>query len=197
MAFSRCRLVICPAHRTFVGERVSRVRCQTRAMGLLEADAAAVRAFVHKAKANQVTPPKPVVAAALTFGLQPLHVAATMRDDGTTTEWTVVTMVDDGLVVVEASCGVSDWSWSKSQRDDKATVEATFYPFSRVSGIGARNPRVYVDGFVQSSDISWASGEWFVTIDGRDVPIPLGIDEGEAYTSHCLAFSQALREKIG
>jgi hypothetical protein len=98
-------------------------------MGLLEANSAAVRTFVQKAKANQVTPPKPVVAAALTFGLQPLHVAATMRDDGTTTEWTVVTMVDDGLVVVDASCGVSNWSWSKSQRDDKATVEVTFYPF--------------------------------------------------------------------
>jgi hypothetical protein len=79
----------------------------------------------------------------------------------------------------------------------QATVEATFYPFSRVSAIVARNPRVYVDGFVQSSDISWASGEWFVTIDGRDVPIPLGIDEGETYTSHCLAFSEALREKMG
>jgi len=166
-------------------------------MGFVEADAAAVRTFVQNAKANQVAPPKRVVAAALTFGLQPLYVAATMCDDGTSTEWTVVTMVDDGLVVVEASFGVSDWSWSKSQPDDKATVEATFYPFSRVSGIGARNPRVYVDGFVQSSDISWAPGEWFVTIDGRDLPIPLGVDEGEAHTSHFLAFSEALREKIG
>lgn len=129
--------------------------------------------------------------------LQPLHVVATTRDDGTTTEWTVVTMVDGGLVVVEASCGVSDWSWSKSQHDDEAIVEATFYPFSRVRGIGARNPRVYVDGFVQSFDIAWASGEWFVTIEGRDVPIPLGIDEGEAYTSQYLAFSEALRKKIG
>lgn len=166
-------------------------------MGLLEADTATVRTFVQKAKANQTMPPKPVVAAALTFGLQLLHVAATTRDDGATTEWTVVTIVDDGLVVVEASCGVSDWSWSKSQHDDEAAVEATFHPFTRVSGIGARNPRVYVDGFVQSSDIEWASGEWFVTIDGRDVPIPLGIDEGEAHTSHYLAFSEALRKKIG
>jgi len=166
-------------------------------MGLLEADAAVVRTFAKKAKANQVTPPKPVVAAALTFGLQPLHVAATMRDDGARTEWTVVTMVDEGLVVVEASCEVSDWNWSKSQSDDRATVEATFYPFSRVSGISARSPRVYVDAFVQSSDISWASGEWFVTIRGLDAPIPLGIDEGEPYTSHCLEFSKALREKIG
>ena len=166
-------------------------------MGLLDADTATLRAFVQRAKVNQITPPKPVVAAALTFGLQPLHIAATTREDGAKTAWTVVTMVDDGLVVVEASCDVPDWSWSNSQHDDRATVEAMFYLFSRVNGIRARNPRVYIDGFVQSSGIEWASGEWVVTIAGQDESIPLGTDEGEARTGHYLAFAEDLRKRIG
>jgi hypothetical protein len=162
----------------------------------MEADTQELGAIKDMVSDRGAMAPKSVVAALLSFGLEPTTGVAVHAADPEGDKWQVVATVgDEFLIYVSGELeDRDDWDWSSRDGDQEgASVKAECYALNALESVGLADPRVYGGG--QSLDLGWIVPTWVLHL--RGIPDPVLLSSSGDTADRVAEFCQGLVELLG